>query len=95
MSKPKGKHKKHVPATKPQDPVFLYTSVCCKVQAKKPACKRKPEDKAENKFSESPLGSWRCSQCEQPCKVTRSKFKREEPNGAVTGDTGTEAGTQA
>ena len=61
--------------------MFNYTSECCGKPGRKPPVERNPADKAENKFSECALGSWRCSQCEKPCKVKRSRVK-EEKDGA-------------
>jgi hypothetical protein len=65
------------------NPVFTYTSVCCGKQAHKEPCQRSKEDRKENKMSQSPLGTWRCGQCEQKTKVIRSKFK-EATNVAQT-----------
>lgn len=81
---PKGKKpvkkggKKLLPKVKRGDPVFAYTSVCCGVRADKSPCERKPEDRAEGKFSDSPLGTWKCPACHKKCKVTRGKNKVEE-----------------
>jgi hypothetical protein len=70
--------KKAVPQTvKLADAKFAYFSQCCSEIAEKPACTcakgkglglylgAKPEGDAT-------LGSWRCSKCRKPCKVTRT-----------------------
>lgn len=75
----KNRKKKVVPvAVIKAGPVFNYTSECCGVRAKKPPVERSAADKAEGKFSECALGSWRCSQCTKPCKVKRSKVKETD-----------------
>jgi hypothetical protein len=58
------------------EPVFIYTSVCCKAQATKEPCVM-PKGKGIGGFGSKPegeatLGSFRCSQCRRPAKVTRS-----------------------
>jgi hypothetical protein len=58
------------------EPVFLYTSVCCKAPATKEACQM-PKGKGISGFGSSPegeatLGSWRCTQCRRPASVTRA-----------------------
>jgi hypothetical protein len=65
------------------DAAFIYISTCCTASAKKPACAvdkgqivgvylgAKPE-------GESSLGSWRCSACGKPCKVTRTNKPQQE-----------------
>src|SRR5208282_4175653 len=77
---PKGKskyaQKARVKANKPkaiakQGPVNSYLSVCCGVPATKKACVR--VDKKEALVQG--LGSWRCTGCTKPCKVTVSKAK--------------------
>lgn len=74
--------------------VFNYTSVCCGEPGKKPTVRRSEEDRAENKFSECGLGTWRCTKCGKKCKVKRSKSNPDkESDGAATADstTSTEA----
>lgn len=58
--------------------VFNYTSKCCEAPAKKPPVIRTPEDRRENKFSESNLGHWRCTKCGKATKVTRAKVNNAE-----------------
>ena len=60
-----------------KDAKFVYFSACCQEIAEKHACLMskgkgigtyagaKPEGDAT-------LGSWRCSKCRKPCKVTRT-----------------------
>lgn len=57
--------------------VFEYTSVCCEAPAKKPPVVRTPEDVRENKFSESGLGKWRCTNCKKNAKVKRTRIRDE------------------
>lgn len=64
------KKKKIVKSKKVAGAVFVYTSVCCGKAAKKPALVATPE-------KEGTLGHWRCTNCERPCKVTRSRVKEE------------------
>jgi|WetSurMetagenome_2_1015567.scaffolds.fasta_scaffold603063_2 hypothetical protein len=80
------KKKKSVKGNKVAGAVFVYTSVCCGKPAKKPALVWTPEDRAARKYSEGSLGHWRCSNCERPCKVTRSRKE-------VVQDTETNDGT--
>jgi len=51
--------------------IFNYTSICCNAPATKAACAK--SDKAD-----SSLGKWKCVKCSQKCKVTRSKYKKED-----------------
>lgn len=83
MSKKKTKQKKQAGA------VFVYTSTCCKVPARKPAVQRSPEDIRERKYSECTLGHWRCTNCGKPCKVTVSKPEKESNGGTESGTEGT------
>ncbi len=79
------KYKKVAPNVVKSGPVFNYTSECCSKPGKKSPCERSKADREASKFSESPLGSWRCSQCEKPCKVKRSRVKGlKEPDGTET-----------
>src|ERR1035437_4878335 len=57
--------------SKPRGPVNAYTSVCCSLPATKPSCVKVDKKKA----LEQSLGTWRCTGCRKPCKVTVSKFK--------------------
>jgi hypothetical protein len=61
--------------------VFIYTSICCNVKAKKPPVQRADADIAESKFSECGLGHWTCSQCEKSCKVKRTRIKENNTHG--------------
>jgi hypothetical protein len=65
--------KKPKPANKPRQltpPAFIYASACCNELGEKTPCV-KPKDKKEALTNS--LGSWRCSRCKKPCKVTRSR----------------------
>jgi hypothetical protein len=70
--------KKIVPQTVSMEKAkFAYFSHCCQEIGEKPSCAvakgkglglylgAKPE-------GEATLGSWRCSKCKKPCKVTRT-----------------------
>jgi hypothetical protein len=59
--------------SKAKNPVNLYISQCCNSQAEKEPCERSKEDKAEKKFGEATLGTWRCPGCGKKCKVLRKK----------------------
>jgi hypothetical protein len=65
---------------KAQDIKFNYTSMCCGVQAEKPACVRIPLAERGKDGAVGSLGTWRCTQCGKKCKLTRSLRKAEEPN---------------
>jgi hypothetical protein len=74
MSKKKGNP---APApSKERVPVFLYTSTCHQAPAKKGACEMSTavgiKGFGEKPEGEASLGSWRCTTCNRPCKVTRS-----------------------
>jgi hypothetical protein len=58
---------------KDKNPVNLYISKCCNVQAAKEPCERSKEDKAEKKFGEASLGTWRCPRCGGKAKVIPQK----------------------
>jgi len=70
------------------EPVNVYISLCCGVQASKPACvkvkiapkKKKGGDKAP---TFSTLGHWSCGQCGKACKVSVSVRppKEDKSNG--------------
>jgi hypothetical protein len=85
QSKYKGKVAKKGGGKKPAvkkyiagEPVFAYTSVCHDAPAKKEPCV--PNYSVEFKERKANLGSWRCSQCNKPCKVKRTKrVTVEEP----------------
>lgn len=65
-----------------KESVNIYTSTCCNVEASKPPCikpKSQPKPKkGKGKRGEqrekapefATLGSWRCSNCGKPCKVS-------------------------
>ncbi len=77
--KNKGGFKKPAPAAQKKIvPVNLYVTECCGVLATKEPCARKEEDKAENKLSQVSLGSFRCSKCGKPAKVSRKRNTDEE-----------------
>lgn len=75
--KKKGK-KKALPPIKRGAPVFEYLCECHDQRATKEPCERRREDRAEGKFSESPLGKWHCSVTKRKCKVRRHKVKPAE-----------------
>lgn len=65
--------------------VFTYISACCSEQAEKPPC---AVQRGQNigtyvgakPAGEATLGSWRCSKCRKPCKVSRVNPKPEVAN---------------
>lgn len=69
---------------KPKNPARIYTSVCCKVPAKKPATgspkaspvSRGVGDETNPKAAKPKHGlhGFRCTACGKPCKVTAKKF---------------------
>jgi hypothetical protein len=63
-------------------PKFLYLCKCHGQRATKPPCERANDDIRENKFSESPHGTWNCSVTHQKCKVDRCmpEKPKEESN---------------
>jgi len=65
--------------SKSKNPVNLYISVCCNVQADKEPCERSKEDKAEDKFDEATLGTWHCPRCSRKCKVIVQKNLDRKP----------------
>lgn len=69
--KPKGKPVPKGPSS--IVPVSLYFCECHDEQASKAPCSHTEKDKAENKKSASPLGTWRCSVTKKKCKVRRRK----------------------
>lgn len=65
---------KKVKPVKSGEPVFVYTSVCHKVRATKvPLVKVGLEEAKEA----TGMGKFRCTECNKPCKCTRSKNKPE------------------
>ena len=63
-------------------PVNVYTSQCCNAPATKPPClylgMRAKEAGTQG------LGSWRCSACHKPCKVSRAKIALDKaPDVAI------------
>lgn len=84
-SKAKGKKgQKPAPApVKRDEPVNDYLCLCHDVKATKTPCERKDEDRRERKYSESPLGTWRCSVTNRKAKVRVKKHKAEESNEAA------------
>lgn len=78
MSKYKSKQKnKVVRVFTSSAPVFSYTSVCHSAPATKKPCAKGNGEVDDQGFYQSPLGTWNCSVCRKPCKVTRSKAKKE------------------
>lgn len=75
-NKKKGR-KKALPPIRRGEPAYLYVCECHDERATKTPCERKPEDRAEGKFSESALGKWICSVTKKRCKVQRRKNKQE------------------
>ena len=57
--------------TKRRAPKFLYLCKCHGEKATKTPCERNGDDRKEGKFSESPLGTWRCPVTRKKCKVDR------------------------
>lgn len=77
------KHKgqrKPVVQNKRGEPVFLYYVEGTNIRATKTPCERTAEDRAEKKFSESHLGTWRNPVTGKKCKVVRVRNKPEETN---------------
>ena len=69
--------KQNKPKAKPvvqNIPTREYISVCCKVQARKPAAGQKEmtrdPDSGKSKSVPKGLGHWRCGGCGKSCKVT-------------------------
>ncbi len=62
-----------------KDAAFAYVSMCCNAIATKPACAVPQGEKIGTRIGSVPdpdkrnttLGSWRCSTCKKPCKVSR------------------------
>lgn len=59
------------------EPVFLYFSVCHNAKATKEPLQM-PAGNRVGAFGAAPeaegsLGGWRCSQCNKPCKCTRTR----------------------
>lgn len=73
--KNKGRKKPAPTPLKRGEPVNTYLCLCHDQQATKPPCERKAEDRAERKYSESPLGTWKCSVNGRKCKVRVTKNK--------------------
>jgi hypothetical protein len=68
--------------------VFAYFSVCCNEQADKPPCSVAKGQHigtyvGVKPAGESTLGSWRCTKCRKPCKVTRVTKKQEGVNEII------------
>lgn len=76
------------PAPKPilvkQESVFIYTSTCCQSAATKDACVM-PRGKGVGGYlgakpeGEATLGTWRCTACRRPAKVSRSVNPEAKP----------------
>jgi hypothetical protein len=60
-----------------KDAKFVYASVCCNAVGQKPSCTM-PQGKGIGQHlgaipeGDATLGSWKCSNCKKPCKVTRT-----------------------
>lgn len=76
-----GKSRKTVPKLKRGEPVFTYYVQGTDVQATKVPCERTAEDRAERRWSKSPLGTWRDSRNGKKCKVDRVRNKPEVVSG--------------
>ncbi len=66
------------PARAIRNPVFNYTSTCCSAPAEKPPCATEVGQVTgvylgSKPTGESSLGTFRCTQCRKPARVTRSK----------------------
>lgn len=81
------KERKNRPIPKVTVPaVFAYVSACCNQLAEKPPCTVAKGQTigtyvGAKPAGESTLGSWRCTGCRKPCKVSRitpTKAKQEE-----------------
>lgn len=70
-NKKKGKKGDPIAKVKRGEPIFLYLCECHNERAKKTPCERKAADRADRKFSESTLGTWRCSITGHKTKVKR------------------------
>lgn len=79
-SKYKGKSKftqkrKAVAPLQREEPVFQYISDCHNTEAVKPPCEHTADDRAKRQYSQSTLGTWKCTTCRRKCKVRRRKNK--------------------
>lgn len=73
---------------KKHNSVFNYTSTCCSAPADKPPCAIEKGQRVKAYLGAKPegdssLGSFRCTQCRKPCKVTRSLNKTEKAQAAA------------
>ena len=62
---------------KKHNSVFIYTSACCSAPADKPPCAVEKGVRPKTYLGAKPegdssLGSFRCTGCRKPCKVSRS-----------------------
>jgi hypothetical protein len=87
VSKTKGKSRyaekssnKPKPVKVKTGPVNYYQSVCCKVQATKQPCGRVGNGKDGKTPEWKGLGGWRCSNCNELCKVTVRKAEECKAN---------------
>jgi hypothetical protein len=60
-----------------EDAVFHYVSQCCNVLGTKAACVRPKGGMTSKEAETNSLGSWRCTQCGKPCKVSRIRAKKD------------------
>lgn len=56
-------------------PVFVYLVAGTDVRATKVPCERTAEDRAERRYSQSTLGTWRDPRTNRKCKVVRLRNK--------------------
>ncbi len=84
----KGKGSKQQPrfTARRSAPKFLYHCKFHGEKATKTPCERGHEDRKEAKFSESPLGTWRCSVTRKKCKVERRSPVPQESNNEPVQD---------
>jgi hypothetical protein len=72
----KGKNRKRpVPQLKRGEPVFTYFVAGTDIKATKVPCERTAEDRAERRWSQSTLGTWRDPRNNRKCKVERVRNK--------------------
>jgi hypothetical protein len=75
-NRPKSKTKENKPvsvAARVITPAFLYVSACCSALGTKEPLVWSEKDKEKKSFSENHKGSFRCSKCNKPTKVSRTK----------------------
>lgn len=70
MQKRNKKSQKPKPAVRLGEPVFAYTSVCHGARATKTPLLKVGLEEAKDTTG---MGKFRCTECNKPCKCTRSK----------------------